>query len=65
MSLRVVVRSSAETDLIESAMFIAEDDPAAAQRFLDEAEKGFICRFGVCVGPVPRVPCEAEGQTSW
>jgi len=41
MSLRVVVRSSAETDLLESAMFIAEDDPAAAQRFLDEAEKAF------------------------
>lgn len=41
MSLRVVVRPSAETDLLESAMFIAEDDPAAAQRFLDEAEKAF------------------------
>jgi hypothetical protein len=26
VSLRVVVRSSAETDMIESAMFIAEDD---------------------------------------
>src|SRR5258708_17469638 len=41
MRRRVVVRSSAETDLLESALFIAEDDPAAAQRFLDEAEKGF------------------------
>lgn len=41
MSLRVVVRPSAETYLLESALFIAEDDPAAAQRFLDEAEKGF------------------------
>src|SRR5439155_20053370 len=41
MSLRVVVRLLAETDLLESALFIAEDDPAAAQRFLDEAEKGF------------------------
>lgn len=33
MSLRVVVRSPAETDLLESALFIAEDNPAAAQRF--------------------------------
>lgn len=41
MSLRVVVRPSAETDLLESAMFIAEDDPTAAQRFLHEAEKAF------------------------
>jgi toxin ParE1/3/4 len=41
MSLRVVVRSPAETDLLESALFIAEDSPAAAQRFLDEAEKAF------------------------
>jgi plasmid stabilization system protein ParE len=41
MSLRVVVRPSAETDLIESAMFIAENDPVAAQRYLDEAEKAF------------------------
>jgi toxin ParE1/3/4 len=41
MTLRIVVRSSAETDLIDSAMFIAEDDPAAAQRFLDQAERGF------------------------
>jgi hypothetical protein len=39
MSLRVVVQSPAETDLLESALFIAEDDPAAAQRFLDHAEK--------------------------
>jgi len=41
MSLRVVVRSPAETDLLESALFIAEDSPAAAQCFLDEAEKAF------------------------
>ena len=41
MTLRVVVRSPAETDLIESALFIAEDNPAAAQRFLDEVEKAF------------------------
>jgi plasmid stabilization system protein ParE len=41
MSLPVVVRFSAETDLLESALFIAEDDPLAAQRLLDEAEKGF------------------------
>jgi len=41
MTLRVVVRSPAETDLIESALFLAEDNPAAAQRFLDEAEKAF------------------------
>jgi plasmid stabilization system protein ParE len=41
MSLRVVVRSPAESDLLESALFIAEDNPAAAQRFLDEAEKAF------------------------
>jgi plasmid stabilization system protein ParE len=40
MSLRVVVRPSAETDLLESALFIAGDDPAAARRFLDEAEEG-------------------------
>ena len=39
MSLRVVVRSPAGADLIESALFIAEDNAAAAQRFLDEAEK--------------------------
>lgn len=42
MTLRVVVRSPAETDLIESALFIGEDNPAAAQRFLDEAEKAFV-----------------------
>ena len=41
MSLRVGIRPSAEADLIESALFIAEDDPGAAQRFLDEAEKAF------------------------
>lgn len=41
MSLRVVVRSPAESDLIESAMFIAEDNAAAAQRIRDEAEKAF------------------------
>jgi plasmid stabilization system protein ParE len=41
MSLRVVVRSPAETDLLESALFIAEGSPAAAQRFLDEAQKAF------------------------
>ena len=32
MSLRVVVRSPAETDLFESALFIAEDNPAAFHR---------------------------------
>ena len=41
MSLRVVVRAPAETDLLESALYIAEDNPAAAERFLDEAEKAF------------------------
>jgi len=41
MTLRVVVRSPAATDLLESALFIAEDNPAAARRFLDEAEKAF------------------------
>ena len=41
MSLRVVVWSPAETDLLENALFIAENNPAAAQRFLDEAEKAF------------------------
>ena len=41
MSLRVVVRPSAETDLLESALFIAENDPAGAQRFLNEAENAF------------------------
>ena len=41
MTLPVIVRSSAETDLVEGALFIAEDDPVAAQRFLDEAEKAF------------------------
>jgi toxin ParE1/3/4 len=41
MSLRVVVRSPAETDLLENALFIAENNPAAAQRFLDETEKAF------------------------
>jgi hypothetical protein len=30
MTLRVVVRSPAETDLIESALFLAEDNSAAA-----------------------------------
>ena len=35
------IGTSAETDLLESALFIAEDDPAAAQRFLDEAENAF------------------------
>ena len=41
MSLRVVVRPLAEMDLLESALFIAEDDPDAAQRFLNEAENAF------------------------
>jgi len=34
MSLRVVVRPPAESDLLQSALFIAEDNPAAARRFL-------------------------------
>ena len=54
MSLRVVVRSPAETDLLESALFIAEDSPAAAQRFLDEAEKAFA-----------RLPCGLRPQTPY
>ena len=49
MSLRVVVRSPAEADLLESALFIAKDSPAAAQRFLDEAEKAF-CATGRLLG---------------
>jgi len=35
MCLRVVVRPPAESDLLQSALFIAEDNPAAARRFLD------------------------------
>jgi len=60
MSLRVVVRSPAETDVLESALFIAEDNPVAAQRFLDEAEKAFarLAEFpGLSVKP-PNSGCE-------
>ena len=38
MNLPVLVRSTAEDDLLESALFIAEDHPEAAQRFLDAAQ---------------------------
>jgi len=41
MSLRVVVRSPAEPDLLESALFIAEDNPAAAQRFPWRSREAF------------------------
>ena len=41
MTLPVLVRSTAEDDLLETALFIAEDHPEAAQRFLDAAERAF------------------------